>query len=51
MPDDMTNAQWDEVIDTIADLILAKAKTVEEAAAIVRERKTKKEKEQLPPDK
>ena len=45
MEEGMSNAQLNSLLDTIADLILAKAKTVEEAAQIVRNAKTKKPKE------
>lgn len=37
----MTNAQWNEFIETLAQLIEAKAETVQEAAEIVRDKKTK----------
>lgn len=41
MEDYMSNAQWNEFLETLARLIEAKATTPEEAAAIVREAKTK----------
>lgn len=37
----MTNAEFDAFLETLAQLIEAKAKTVEEAAEIVRDKKTK----------
>ncbi len=37
----MTNAQFDALLETLAKLV-EKAKTVEEAARIIREAKTKK---------
>ncbi len=43
MFEEMTNAQFDEFLETLAQLIEAKAKTVEEAAELVRDKKTKKE--------
>ena len=36
----LTNAQYDSQLETLAQLIEAKAKTVEEAAQIVRNAKT-----------
>lgn len=38
---EMTNAQYDALLETLARLIEAKATTAEEAARIVREAKTK----------
>lgn len=38
----MSNAQFDAFLETLAKLIESKAKTVEEAAQIVRESKTAK---------
>lgn len=43
MNEEMSNAQFDEFLETLAELIEAKAKTVEEAAEIVRSKETKKE--------
>lgn len=40
---EMTNAQYDALLETIAKRIEESAKTAEEAAQIVRESKTKKE--------
>lgn len=37
----MTNAEFDAFLETLAQLIEAKAKTVEEAAALVRDKKSK----------
>lgn len=37
----MSNAQWNEFLETLARLIEAKATSVAEAAQIVREAKTK----------
>lgn len=39
----MTNAQFDSFFETLAELIEAKAKTLAEAAEIVRAKKTTKE--------
>ena len=39
--EDMTNAQFNEFLETLAKLIEAKADSVEEAAQLVREAKTK----------
>lgn len=41
MSDKMTNAQFDALLEMLAKLV-EKAKTVEEAARIIREAKTKK---------
>lgn len=41
MEDNMSNAQWNEFLETLARLIEAKAKTPEEAAQMVRDAKTK----------
>lgn len=41
MSQDMTNAQYNAMLETLAKLIESKAKTPEEAAQIVREAKTK----------
>ena len=38
---EMTNHEFDEFLEMLAQLIESKAKTVEEAAEIVRERKSK----------
>lgn len=38
--ENMSNAQWNEFLETLAKLIEAKAKTPEEAAQIVRDAKT-----------
>ncbi len=38
---EMTNAEFDAFLETLAQLIEAKAKTVEEAAALVRDKKSK----------
>lgn len=40
MNESMTNNQLDAFLETLAKLIESKAKTVEEAAAIVRQAKT-----------
>jgi hypothetical protein len=40
MKEGMTNNQLDAFLETLAKLIESKAKTVEEAAAIVRQAKT-----------
>lgn len=37
--EEMTNAEFDALLETLAQLIEAKAKTVEEAAEIVRSKK------------
>ena len=37
----MTNAQFNEFLETLAKLVESKAKTIEEAAQIIREAKTK----------
>lgn len=37
----MTNAQFDAFLETLAQLVEAKAKTIEEAAQIIRDQKTK----------
>lgn len=39
---DMTNAQFDEFLETLAQLVEAKAKTPKEAAEIIRDKKTNK---------
>lgn len=39
--EEMTNAEFDAFLETLAKLIEAKATSVEEAAEIVREAKTK----------
>lgn len=39
--DEMTNHEFDEFLEMLAQLIESKAKTVEEAAEIIRERKSK----------
>ena len=41
MNEGMTNAEFDAFLETLAQLIEAKATTVEEAAALVRDKKTK----------
>ena len=38
--ENMSNAQWNEFLETLAKLIEAKAKTPQEAADIVRSAKT-----------
>ena len=43
MGEGMSNAQYDEFLETLAQLVEAKAQTVEEAAELIRERKIKKE--------
>ncbi len=43
MDDEMTNDQFDAFLESLAQLIEAKAKTPEEAAALVRDKKTKSE--------
>lgn len=42
MSEEMTNQQFDKLLETIAKLIESKAKTPQEAAEIVREAKTSK---------
>jgi hypothetical protein len=42
MEREMSNAQFDAFLETLAKLIESKAQTVEEAAQIVRESKTAK---------
>lgn len=39
--EEMTNAQFNQFLETLAKLIEAKAKTVEEAAELIREAKIK----------
>ena len=39
--DGMTNAEFDAFLETLAQLVEAKAKTIEEAAQIIRDKKTK----------
>ena len=41
MDENMSNAQWNEFLETLAKLIEATAKTPSEAASIVRDAKTK----------
>lgn len=41
MDETMTNAEFDAFLETLAQLIESKAKTVEEAAEIVRDKKSK----------
>lgn len=41
MEDYMTNAQWNEFLETLAKLIEAQAVTPQDAAQIVRDAKTK----------
>ena len=41
MQEGMTNAEFDAFLETLAQLIEAKAKTVKEAADLVRDKKTK----------
>lgn len=41
MPEEMTNAEFDAFLETLAQLIEAKAETIEEAAAIIRDKKSK----------
>jgi hypothetical protein len=41
MDDNMSNAQWNEFLETLAKLIEAKATTPAEAAQIVRDAKAK----------
>lgn len=38
---EMTNHEFDEFLETLAQLIESRAKTVEEAAQILRDRKSK----------
>ena len=40
MENGMTNAEFDAFLETLTQLIEAKAKTVEEAAALVRDKKS-----------
>lgn len=42
MNEGMTNREFDAFLETLAELIESKAKTVEEAAAIIRDKKTDK---------
>lgn len=37
----MTNAEFDAFLETLAQLVEAKAKTIEEAAQLIRDKKTK----------
>lgn len=41
MEEGMTNAEFDAFLETLAQLIEAKAKTVAEAAALIRDKKSK----------
>ncbi len=41
MSEGMTNAEFDAFLETLAELVEAKAKTVEEAAEIIRKKKSK----------
>lgn len=41
MNEGMTNTEFNAFLETLAQLVEAKAKTVEEAAAIIRDKKTK----------
>ena len=41
MDEGMTNAEFDAFLEALAQLVEAKAATVEEAAALIRDRKTK----------
>ena len=41
MPDEMTNAQFDAFLEALAQLVESKATTVEEAAEIIRDKKSK----------
>lgn len=41
MNEGMTNTEFNAFLEALAQLIEAKAKTVEEAAAIIRDKKTK----------
>lgn len=43
MNEGMTNAEFDAFLETLAQLVEAKAKTVEEAAALIRDKKCKQE--------
>lgn len=43
MDNPMSNAQYDMFLETLAQLIEAKAKSVEEAAEIIRDKKIKKD--------
>lgn len=40
MKEDMSNAQFNAYLETLAKLVESKAKTVEEAAEIIRQAKT-----------
>lgn len=40
MEEDMSNAQFNAYLETLAKLVESKAKTVEEAAEIIRQAKT-----------
>jgi hypothetical protein len=42
MPEEMTNQQFDQLLENLAKLIESKAKTPQEAAQIVRDTKTNK---------
>lgn len=39
---EMTNHEFDEFLELLAQLVESKAKTIEEAAQIIRDRKSKK---------
>lgn len=41
MTEEMTNAEFDAFLETLAQLIEAKAETIAEAAAIIRDKKSK----------
>lgn len=41
MSEGMTNTEFNAFLEALAQLVEAKAKTVEEAAAIIRDKKTK----------
>jgi hypothetical protein len=41
MEESMTNAEFDAFLETLAQLIESKAKTVQEAAEIIRDKKSK----------
>lgn len=41
MNEGMTNTEFNAFLETLAQLVEAKAKTVKEAAAIIRDKKTK----------
>ncbi len=41
MEEGMTNAEFDAFLETLAQLIEAKAKTIKEAADLVRDKKSK----------